>query len=349
MDDFKDLNILICDDSITNALILTKLVEDEIEASVVTLTDPRKIEPTLVQQSIDLMILDLEMPHLNGFDILAYVRERFEPDQLPVIVITGVSGKEIRNKALLHGANDFLHKPFDQVEVALRVKNLLKIRKSYLLHEQNSASLEKQVEQRTKQLRKSIDGLLYSLAVAGELKDDETGKHVLRVGKYAHILAKGYGLPDDLADMIQRAAPLHDIGKIGIPDNILLKPGKLDNSEREVMNQHTTFGFNLIGDNDSSLIQMAQSIAYSHHERWDGQGYPCALKGESIPIEGRITAIADVFDALTTERPYKKPWSIDDATSYIAQEAGNAFDPALINVFQRNLTSIKDVCVRFAD
>ena len=349
MDNFKDLNILICDDSITNALILTKLVEEEIKTNVITLTDPRKIAPTLVEQAIDVMLLDLEMPHINGFEVMKHVREAYEPDQLPILVITGVEGTEIRNKALTSGANDFLNKPFDQIEVILRVKNLLKIRKSYVIHEKNNCILEKKVQQRTKELSKSIEGLLNSLAVAGELKDDETGKHVLRVGKYARILAEGYGLSRDVSNMIEQAAPLHDIGKIGIPDKILLKPDKLDQDERKVMDQHTIFGHNLIGDHDSALIQMAQSIAYSHHERWDGQGYPCSLKGESIPIEGRITAIADVFDALTTQRPYKDAWPLDDAINYINQEAGQAFDPALISVFKNNLDNIKYVCTKFAD
>ena len=349
MDNFKDLNILICDDSITNALILTKLVEEEITSNVITLTDPRKIAPTLVEQAIDLLLLDLEMPHINGFEVMEQIRKSYEPDQLPILVITGIQGRETRNKALTQGANDFLNKPFDQIEVILRVKNLLKIRQSYVLHEKDNSILERKVQQRTKELSKSIDGLLYSLAVAGELKDDETGKHVLRVGKYARILAEGYGLSRELSRMIEQAAPLHDIGKIGIPDRILLKPAKLDDDEREVMNQHTIFGHDLICDHDSALVQMAQSIAYTHHERWDGRGYPSALKGESIPIEGRITAIADVFDALTTQRPYKEAWPLEDAIDYINQEAGQAFDPDLIGVFKNNLDNIKYVCTKFAD
>ncbi len=349
MDNFKNLHVLICDDSITNSLVLTKLVAQEVTANIITLTDPRKIAQTLKDQSIDLILLDLEMPHLSGFDVMKAVRSNYDDDQLPILIITGVQGVETRNKALRNGANDFLNKPFDQVEVILRVKNLLKIRKSYLTHQQDNELLEREVEKRTQELNCSIDSLLYSLAVAGELKDDETGKHVLRVGKYARILAEGYGLPGDLARMIEQAAPLHDIGKIGIPDKILLKPARLDSKEREVMNKHTTFGQELIGDNSSILIQMAQSIAFSHHERWDGEGYPNKLKGESIPIEGRITAIADVFDALTTERPYKKAWPLEEAITYIQDEAGLAFDPALIRVFKDNVLNITDVCLTLAD
>lgn len=349
MDNFEGLNVLVCDDSITNALILTNLVEKELSVNVITLTDPREVMPTITDRDVDLMLLDLEMPYLSGFEVLNQVRPSFQPDQLPILVITGVEGVTARNKALESGANDFLNKPFDQIEVILRVKNLLKIHQSYIIHQRNNQLLEKEVSIRTEELSKSIAGLLHSLAIAGELKDDETGKHVLRVGKYARILAEGYGLPSDLADMIEQTAPLHDIGKIGIPDKILLKPGKLNHEEKQLMDLHTKFGYDLIGSHSSTLIQMAQSISVSHHERWDGTGYPEKLKGESIPIEGRITAIADVFDALTTQRPYKDAWPIDKAIEYISNESGKAFDPSLIHVFKDNISNITDISQKFAD
>ncbi|WP_019614309.1 HD domain-containing phosphohydrolase [Psychromonas ossibalaenae] len=349
MDNFEDLNILICDDSITNVLILTKLVESEISAGVVTLTDPREIAATLAEQRIDLILLDLEMPHLNGFEVMQQVRKTYESDQLPIIIITGTTGLETRNHALECGANDFINKPVDQVEVILRVKNLLKIRVSYLLHEKYNQILEQKIQLRTKQLNKSIHSLLHSLAVAGELKDDDTGKHVIRVGKYARILAEGYGLPAELVNMIEQTAPLHDIGKIGIPDKILLKAGKLDKAERLIMDKHTIFAEALIGSNDSDIVQMARVIALSHHERWDGKGYPSKLRGESIPIEGRITAIADVFDALTTQRSYKEAWPVEEAVNYISASSGHAFDPALVTVFQENISSIIEISKRLAD
>ncbi|WP_440877138.1 HD domain-containing phosphohydrolase [Thalassotalea sp. PLHSN55] len=349
MDNFKNLHVLICDDSITNSLILTKLVSEQVTTNITTVTDPRKIEHTLQNNTVDLILLDLEMPHLSGFEVMKAVRRQFNADQLPILIITGVQGVTTRNKALTQGANDFLNKPFDQVEVILRVKNLLKIRQSYLIHQQSTDELERAVKKRTEELDHSIECLLYSLALAGELKDDDTGRHVLRVGKYARVLAEGYGLPNELVTMIEQAAPLHDIGKIGIPDKILLKPARLDQLERSIMNQHTNFGHELIGGNSSVLIQMAQSIAYSHHERWDGTGYPNKLQGESIPIEGRITAIADVFDALTTQRPYKKAWEIPQAIDYIENESGRAFDPALISVFHNNVSSFTDICRSLAD
>ncbi len=349
MDNFKDLNVLICDDSITNALILTNLVEQEVTTNVITLTDPRKIMPILDKQNVDIILLDLEMPHLSGFDVMKKVREIYQPEQLPILVITGVEGVATRNKALTSGANDFLNKPFDFIEVTLRLKNLLMIRNSYIIHHKNNEILEKKVQSRTKELNELNNGLIYSLALAGELKDDETGKHVLRVGKYSRILADGYGLPVELSEMIEKAAPLHDVGKIGIPDKILLKPGPLNEEERKIMNKHTLFAYELIGSHDSPIIQMAQSIAVSHHERWDGDGYPEKIKGESIPIEGRITAIADVFDALTTKRPYKEAWPLEEAINYIHDQSGKAFDPALVKVFKANYSRIVDVYTSLAD
>ncbi len=349
MDDFKEMNVLICDDSITNALILMELIEKQISTHTITLTDPRKIAPTLKEQQIDMMLLDLEMPYLSGFEVMEQVRLEYTPDQLPILVITGVEGKETRNKALANGANDFLNKPIDQVEVELRVKNLLKVRKSYIIHEKNNQILEQKVKQRTIELNHSIDALLHDLAMAGELKDNDTGKHVIRVGKYARILADGYGLPEKVAAMVELTAPLHDIGKIGIPDKILLKPARLDQDEKKIMDQHTLFAKQLISSHESPLIQMAKTIALNHHERWDGEGYPEKIKGESIPIEGRITAIADVFDALTTQRPYKKAWPFAEAVHYIKDQAGHAFDPALVTVFMNNLPKIEKVKKEFSD
>jgi len=247
------------------------------------------------------------------------------------------------------GANDFLNKPFDQIEVVLRVQNLLKIRKSYIFHEKNTQLLELKVQQRTFELNQSIQSLLHGLAVAGELKDNETGKHVVRVGQYSKIIAEGIGLPQNLVEMIELTAPLHDVGKIGIPDKILLKPGRLDDEERDIMNQHTTHALSLIGSHDSPLIQMAKSIALSHHEKWDGSGYPKQLIGESIPIEGRITAIADVFDALTTIRPYKKAWPLDEAINYIKDQSGIHFDPSLVKAFIENISAIVKVKENLAD
>jgi putative two-component system response regulator len=342
--------ILICDDSLTNVLVLSKLIEEEIEQPAITsLTDPYKVLPQLESNEFDLILLDLEMPGLSGFDVLHQIRQRWKMDQLPVIILTGSTGAELRNKSLSFGANDFMNKPFDQAEICLRVNNTLKVSKAHKVLSSEKNQLEALVQDRTKELDQTVAYLIQLLGMVGEYKDTETAKHVLRVGKISRILALGYGLPADLAYMIEKAAPLHDIGKIGIPDRILLKQGPLDDEEMALMKEHTSHGFNLLSGSQAMVIQLARGIASSHHERWDGKGYHQGLKGESIPIEGRITSIADVFDALVNKRPYKPAWPIEKAVDYIVNESGKAFDPNLVIVFQQHLDEILQVETELAD
>ncbi|WP_028865860.1 HD-GYP domain-containing protein [Psychromonas aquimarina] len=349
MNEFKGLNVLVCDDSITNTVILMHLVEQEMNVNVEALTEPQKIESTLSEQPFDLILLNLEMPGIKGIDVIDIVRKSYELEQLPILLISGAESKEIRNKALMNGANDFLNKPFDQIEVILRVKNLLQTRKNHITHTAGKYQVEQLVEERTRELNLSIKGLLYSLAAAGELKDNGKGKHAQRVGKYARILAEGAGFPIELIEMIELTAPLHDIGKIATPENILLKPGRLNGEEKEIMHQHTVKSDSLISSVNSPLIQMVQTIAAGHHECWDGSGYPKKLLGESIPVEARITAIADVFDALTSKRPYKDAWSLDNAVNFIKYQAGKMFDPLLVAVFVQQQSKIVKVMHELAD
>ncbi|WP_415903796.1 HD domain-containing phosphohydrolase [Neptuniibacter sp. QD48_55] len=343
-------NILICDDSLTNVLILSKLIETEVRnTSITSLTDPRKVLPQLEQQDFDLILLDLEMPGLNGFEVLYQIRQRWEMDQLPVIILTGSTGADLRNKSLSNGANDFMNKPFDQAEICLRVNNTLKIANAHKVLSSEKTKLESLVQDRTQELDKTVENVIQLLGMIGEYKDTETAKHVLRVGKISQVLALGAGLPADLAYLLEKAAPLHDIGKVGVPDRILLKQGPLDEEEMRIMKQHTEHGYNLLSGNDALVIQLARSIAATHHERWDGNGYLHGLSGESIPIEGRITSIADVFDALVSERPYKQAWSYKEAADYIVKESGKAFDPKLILVFQQHLDDIIHIQKELAD
>ncbi len=341
--------VLICDDSITNVLILSKLLESTGNIATKTETDPRKVLRNLEQGDFDLLLLDIEMPHLNGFQVMEQVRNIYDLDSLPIIILTGNSDSETRNKALEQGANDFINKPFDQTEVQLRAHNLLKVGQAFKLQRNLNEELEKKVEQRTRDLGDATEFLIHRLALAGELRDNETGQHVIRVGKYSRLFAEKIGLPAELCFMIERTAPMHDIGKIGIPDSILLKNGALDEEERKIMKSHTELGTKLLGEHPSLLIQMAASIAATHHEKWNGSGYPNRLKGESIPIEGRITAISDVFDALTTKRPYKEAWPFEQVIGYIKEQSGVAFDPALVDIFTQNIDSFVDISKRYAD
>ena len=341
--------VLVCDDSITNVYILSKLIETETLRDVTALTDARQVMTSLQIEEYDLLLLDYEMPYLNGIEVMELVRKKYSQHELPIIFITGNKDIETRNLALTKGANDFVYKPIDQIEIVLRVKNLLATSECFKLQQNINSELERRVDKRTKELTAFNNSLVDRLAEAGEMKDNETGKHTLRVGKYSRILAAGLGLPDELVNMIEKAAPLHDIGKISIPDSILLKPGKLTEKEFDVMKSHAFCGEKLLAGDPSFLLKIASTIAGSHHEKWDGSGYPRGLSGESIPIEGRIVAIADVFDALVTQRPYKAAWSVEDAIEYIVNQSGKCFDPELVNVFISKADNFIEVKNTYAD
>ncbi len=349
MEDFSTSKVLVCDDSITNLLMLSTLIEEDSSIEVDTTADPLQVREMLEKTQYDLLVLDLEMPRMNGFEVLEMVRKHNNIEEFPVLIITGQHAPEALTKALSKGANDFITKPFNQIEVSLRVGNLLKVRQAFKFQKQTNELLEKKVQKRTAELSKTTDNLIQCIAVAADLRDEETALHVVRVGKYAGVLARAIGLPVEVAYMIEKTAPMHDIGKIGIPDKILLKKGKLTKVEKRIMDEHTRYGEQILGDNNSLMIQMAKSIALSHHERWDGTGYCAGLKGESIPIEGRITTICDVFDALTTKRPYKEAWPLEDAVKYLEEQAGEAFDPTLITAFIDHLPEIIVVMETYVD
>ena len=348
--DLKKLNILICDDSISNIMLLEKLLQSEGYTSVTVVTDPVKVLPKMLEDNYDLLLLDIEMPKLNGIEVLQQINDSPLKQQLiPVLILTGNQNPEVRNEAFEAGAQDYLTKPFDQTEVLLRVHNLLRVRGAYIAQTSMNVELEKRVKNRTLELERATEILIRRLAQAGEMRDKETGRHVLRVGKYARVLADGIGLPDEIGYMIEKAAPLHDLGKIGIPDSILLKKGMLTDDEREIMNSHAQKGADLLSEHESMLVQMAGTIALSHHERWDGEGYPKGIQGESIPIEGRITALSDVFDALTTIRPYKNAWTVDETIEYIKKMSGSQFSPELVDVFISKLDKILQIKASYED
>ncbi len=329
--------ILIVDDEEHNCLLLAAILDEAGFKHVTTTTDARRVLPLFVESGPDLLVLDLNMPHLDGFTIMRQVTSRIPPAAyFPILVITGEITPEVKHEALSNGAKDFLTKPFDSTEVLLRIRNMLTTRSLHEeLHAQN-LDLEEQVRERTSELEGARLEVLTRLALAAEYRDDETGLHTWRVGHVAGLMAEQLGWPPSQIELIRLAAPLHDLGKIGIPDRILLKVGKFTEEDFQEMKAHVTIGSKILSGSRSPLLQLAEIIALTHHERWDGSGY-MSLKKEEIPLAGRIVTVADVFDALTHKRPYKEAWPIERARAEIEAHAGIQFDPFVVEVFLKLL------------
>jgi len=318
--------ILVIDDEKANVRFLEIILQQAGYSNVHSTTDSRQSLPLFCRIQPDLVLLDLSMPHMDGFAVMGQLHAEAPGNSVPILVLTADATLATKHKALKEGARDFLTKPLDEIEVLLRIHNLLDIR----FH---SALLEAKVQERTHDLQKAQLETLQRLALAAEYRDDDTGLHTKRVGQTAARLAQALCLPPAQVDLILRAAPLHDIGKIGITDAILLKPGKLTDDEFAIMRHHTDIGAQMLSGSTSPWLQLAEEIALTHHERWDGTGYPQKLSGEAIPLVGRIVTVADVFDALTHERPYKKAWSVVEAKNEIAAQSGHQFDERVVQAF----------------
>jgi putative two-component system response regulator len=275
------------------------------------------------------VLLDFNMPHMDGIELLDRLRALIAADDhVPMIMLTGDMSVDTRQRALHSGAVDFLTKPFDNMEVVLRIRNHLEVRSLYV-------NMERLVAARTRQLEQTYQEMLERLAQAAEFRDDETGKHTRRVGDLSARIAAQLGMSGDEVETIRMAAPLHDVGKIAIPDSILLSVARLSPEEMAVMRTHTTIGARLLSQGTSALLHMAERIALTHHERWDGRGYPGALCGDSIPIEGRIVGLADFYDALSNNRRYRDAWPQENVMAEITVESGSHFDPDVVAAFMR--------------
>ena len=325
--------VLIVDDQEANVLLLERILRGAGYRDISTTTDPREVLELFGRFEPDIVLLDLQMPRLDGFEVMR--RLQFlapSNDYRPVLVLTADVTQETKRRALAGGAKDFLTKPFDADEVVLRIGNLLETRRLHRRLRGQNELLEERVRERTFELEESQIETLDRLALAAEYRDDATGRHTLRVGRMASLVAAELGLSEHVVQVIGRAAGLHDIGKIGIPDQILLAPRKLTTEEFEVVKTHTGIGARILSGSRSPLLQTAERIAWSHHERWDGTGY-AGLAGEAIPLEGRITTVADVFDALTQPRPYKEQWPIERGVAEIRSLSGSHFDPQVVDAF----------------
>jgi putative two-component system response regulator len=333
------------DDSEQN-LMLLEAYANQIELQVTNFVDPQEALEFILNNNIDIIFVDYMMPKLNGLELIAKFRET--NISTPIIMITA-AGDNIKLDALKAGATDFLNKPLDLSEFTLRTQNLLKLREAQLLIEDKAKLLQVEVEKATLELIDREHESLIVLGKTAEYKDPETASHVARVANYSKLLAGAYGLNDELQDIIYYASPFHDIGKVGIPDSILLKPAKLDDDEFKIMKTHAAIGYSILKEAKSKYLKAGATIALSHHEKYNGTGYPKNLQGEDIPIEGRIVAIADVFDALVSIRPYKNAWSFDDAVEFLEQESGGHFDPKLVVLFIENIEKIKDIYDQFQE
>ena len=332
---YEDSKIFILDDNENNLVFLSKLLRIAGYKSIVAEQDPSKAEYLVAAESPDLVITDLHMPGMSGFEVVERLRATQGTNYLPILVFTADTTLETRQRALRLGATDFLTKPGDACEITLRVRNFLEMRHLHRKLETYSADLELKVRERTRKLQDAQIEIVHRLALTGEYRDDDTGQHCRRVASMAHTIATEYGLDDEDSNLIFLAAPLHDIGKVGIPDAILHKPGLLTQGERSEIQVHTELGASILANSESEILKMAYSIALTHHERWDGSGYGRGLKGADIPISGRIVAVADVYDALINERPYKRAWTEDEAIAEIISCAGSHFDPEVVQAFNR--------------
>lgn len=340
--DVKQASILIVDDQPVNVKLLEKVLAAEGYQNVFSTTDSRSAVELFQQHESDLVLLDLNMPHIDGFGVMEALKAVVD-DYPPILVLTALKDRESRVRALEGGARDFVSKPFDRVELLSRIRNMLEVCLLNKAMKNQNQLLEEKVRERTQELDNTRLEIIRRLGRAAEYRDNETGLHIIRMSKYSELLAVAAGLSEDEGRMMLNASPMHDIGKIGIPDNILLKPGKLTPDEWAIMQTHTTIGADILKGHHSELMQMAGEIAMTHHEKWDGSGYPNGLKGEAIPLVGRVVAIADVFDALTTARPYKKAWPEDEAINYIQENSGSHFDPSLVTLFMKKLPAILEI------
>ncbi len=339
LEEIQKAKILAVDDNEMNLLLLQKMLKQEGYQNVSITTDPAQVESLFIANDYDMILLDLNMPKMNGFDVMRMFKEKFSDRWIPVLVLTAQNDYATKIRCLSLGAKDFLTKPIEKLEAINRIRNILETKIiQNKIQEQNDV-LELKVKARTKELEDSYNDLTQCLIRASKYKDNETGNHISRMSGFSYILAQKYGFNKEDLEHMRNASSMHDLGKIGIADNILLKPGKLDPAEFEIMKKHAEIGHQILmtSSNQSPMIKMSAEIALCHHEKWDGSGYPKGLKGEEIPISARIVALADVFDALTSLRPYKKPWTNEDAIKYINDNSGKHFDPKVVEFFNQSL------------
>ena len=347
--EIKTSRILVVDDEPVNLRLVERILQNAGYTQVELVSDSRDVVDSYLRQDSDLILLDLNMPNMDGYEVMQKLHALNREVLAPIMVLTAQQTRDYRVRALDMGARDYICKPFDQVELLARVRNLLEAHRFEQSLHARKGELERMVQERTRELHDTRLQIVRKLGRAAEFRDNETGNHIIRMSKIASLLARASGMSEYECDLLLNAAPMHDIGKIGIPDKILLKKGKFEAEEWEIMKTHTLIGAEILAGDDSEVMKMARSISLTHHEKWDGTGYPVGLSGEAIPLVGRITAIADVFDALTSERPYKHAWPVSQAVDYIRENAGSHFDPGLAAKFLDLAPQIQQIIDEYSD
>lgn len=337
------MRLLVVEDNRTNLLVLKGILQNMEECEVEGFLDPVEALARVRDTAFDLILVDYMMPRLDGRQFILEVRQIDAYRHIPIVMITADGARQTRIASITAGATDFLNKPVDPVELRARIGNLLTLRRQQREIEQQNERLAAEVEKATRHLVQQEEEIVARLSMALAYRDDDTGLHTSRVAAVARMIAEELGLPPNIVRMIFLASPLHDVGKVAIPDQILLKPGRLTPAEIEVMRAHVPVGESILSDASSELVRTAWRIASAHHERWDGQGYPRGRAGEEIAIEARIASVADVFDALCSSRPYKPAWEPERARQLLQEGAGTQFDPACIAAFERRWPEIVDL------
>lgn len=337
------MNVLIVDDERTNLALFSHMLGNLPGVETIEFSDPVRALTWCRSHRTDLLLLDYMMPKMDGFIFLEEFRYLTGPDHVPVIMITADAESTVKHAALELSANDFLTKPVNKAELRARVSNMLSLRHAQLRQTARAHHLLDEVEIMNAQLKANEQSAAMLLTTAASFRDVETGAHLQRMSNYARLLAENLHLSIQEQNDIYEAAPLHDIGKIGIPDHILLKPGRLTEEEMAIMQTHPIIGAKILGNGDSQLMSNAAVVAMSHHERFDGTGYPQGLAGKNIPLYARIVTVADVFDALTSDRPYKTAWSIEKASAWLIENAGSHFDPDCVTAFLQDKDKILDI------
>ena len=343
------MRLVFVDDNETNLKVYTTLSRQIAGTEARTFSSSAAALMYCENNEPDLIVLDYRMPTPNGLEFIQHFRAARPDSDTPIIMVTAEPDREVRHKALEYGAHDFLNKPADPIEFLTRVRNMLTIRERGKRLEQHAETLAEDVRRATKEIADREHETIARLMRAMEFRDNDTGMHVLRMGQYAELLGGLLGLSIDERDLLLLATPMHDVGKVATPDHILLKPGALDPAEWVIMQQHARSGYDILAGSQSRVLQLAAVIALHHHERWDGTGYPSGLRGTNIPIGARIAAVGDVFDALISRRPYKKPWSFAEAMAAIQKGAGAHFDPEIADAFTGSQNEVRAIMNTFAD